>query len=91
MTLNKVEFQIHDWIRLPDTELHPLSIRPDQIAGVYLRLLAKSPNANHDLFQVNVVIDGIEYEVETNARTAAFQLAKAIADLAIMDPVEALN
>ena len=85
MATRKTELFIHEWIKLPIAEPHGPGLECDRIGGVYLRLLARSPNANHDLFQVNAVINGVEQNIESNARVAALQLAKAIADLAIAD------
>lgn len=91
MRMRKADMIVHDWIRLPTVEAPSPSIEPDRIGGVYLRLLARSPNSDHDLFLVNAVINGIEYEIETTARAPAFQLARAIADLAITDPFDTPN
>ena len=85
MRIRKADVIVRDWIQLPTVEAPTPSIEPDRIGGVYLRLLARSPNSDHDLFQVNAVINGIEYEIEMTARAPAFQLARAIADLAITD------
>jgi hypothetical protein len=67
-----------------DDQLQAIIISPCELGGVYLRLLEKSLESSHDIVQVNVVINGIEYEIEQNTRGAAHLLAKTIADLAII-------
>lgn len=62
-------------------------VRPSEIAGVYLRLVKKMADTKYYIFQVNIVISGIEYEVEQHVRDAASLHAKAIADLALLDRV----
>jgi hypothetical protein len=61
-------------------------VSSNQLGGVYLRLMQRSTDPRHDIFQVNVVINGIECETEQITRDAAGRLAKALADLAIVSP-----
>ncbi len=66
----------------------PVIVRPSEIAGVYLRLVKKMADTKYDICQVNIVISGIEYEVEQHIRAAASLHAKAIADLALLDRLD---
>jgi hypothetical protein len=87
MASKKLVLLVQNAFNLPvvkDDQLRAIIISPCELGGVYLRLLEKSLESSHDIVQVNVVINGIEYEIEQNTRGAAHLLAKTIADLAII-------
>ncbi|PSH58997.1 hypothetical protein [Phyllobacterium sophorae] len=71
-----------------DNRTQMVIVSSEELGGVYLRLLKRSTDPRYDIFQVNIVIKGIEYETEQSTRVAAGALARAIADLAIISPYD---
>jgi hypothetical protein len=89
MVSKKDELRVPHAFELPvvkDNRTQIVIVSSDELGGVYLRLMHRSTDPRHDIFQVNVVINGIECETEQITRDAARDLARALADLAIIIP-----
>jgi hypothetical protein len=87
--VKKDELRVPHAFELPvvkGNRTHIVIVSSDQLGGVYLRLMQRATDPRHDIFRVNVVINGIECETEQITRDAARSLAKTLADLTIISP-----
>lgn len=82
--INFVELTI-----VKDQHRQSVVVRPEQINGVYLRLINRSNDRKTDTFRITVSLNKREYEIGCELREAAFSVARKVADLALLAAISA--
>ncbi|MHC1551232.1 hypothetical protein [Phyllobacterium sp. K27] len=72
-----------------DQHRQSVVVRPEQINGVYLRLINRTDDRETDTFCVTVSVNKQEYEIGCELRESAFKVARKVADLALLAAIPA--